>query len=104
MTSRCASARTAPKVLDEVLTEFGRVEAQPGEQVGTTTPEEREPQQVEAWHARDAAIMVDPAPAVERPGIQPVVRGAEPCRPDHRSEAGQIELGRHLGRGRSDPA
>ena len=88
---------TDPQVLDEVLTEFGRVKAQPGEEVGTTPPQERETQQVEAWHARNATVVIDPAAAVERSGIQPVVGGAEPCGPDHRSEAGQIELGRHLG-------
>ena len=88
---------TRRQVLDEVLTELGRVKAQPREQVGTTTPQERETQQVEALHARDTAVMVDPAAAVERSGIQPVVRGAEPRRPDHRSEAGQIERRRYLG-------
>jgi hypothetical protein len=52
-----------------VLTEFGRVKAQPSEQVGTTSPQERETQQVEALHARDTAVMADPAAAVERSGI-----------------------------------
>jgi hypothetical protein len=52
-----------------VLTEFGRVKTQPCEQVGSTPSQERETQQVEALHARDPAVMVNPAAAVERSGI-----------------------------------
>src|SRR5580698_3954499 len=80
-----------------MLTEFGRVQSQPCEQVRTPPPQEGETQQVEALHARNAAVMADPAAAVERSGVQPAVHGAEPRRPDHGSETSEIEPRGYLG-------
>jgi hypothetical protein len=41
--------------------------------------------------------VVDTAAPAEGVGIQPAIRRAEARGPDHSPEAGQIELGRHLG-------